>query len=173
MSLQPGVRTPHDTDAFAALAAILWSERATLEHLLFKLVQEQHILSAGATRWLNRADDELRAALDELRTSEVVRAVEVQALADALDLPAETTLAELAAIAPEPWPLVLTEHRSALRSLVFEIEAVAAENRRLLRVGAHAIRETLDHLSQAVAGYDASGGAVSFRRGPFLLDEQA
>jgi hypothetical protein len=166
--------TTDANDLFAEVASVLWSEREMLEHLLFKLVEEQLVLAAGSTRWLNCADAEVRAATARLQLGEVTRAVQVEALAERLHMPVATTLAELASIAPEPWPLVLTEHRAALRSLVAEIDAVAAENRRLLHAGANAIRETLDHLGDAVAGYDATGGAVSYGTagGSFLLDAQ-
>jgi hypothetical protein len=160
-------------DAFAAIAAVLWSEREALEDVLFKLVEEQLVLRTGTTRWLNRADSEVRAALDRMRSHEVIRAAEVEALAELLRLPLETTLAELAELAPEPWPQLLTEHRVALRTLVDEIHSVADENRRLLNAGAQAVRETLDHLGRAVAGYDASGSAVSSSGSPMFIDEQA
>lgn len=168
-----GPTTADRTDAFAAVSSILWSEREALELLLFKLVEEQLVVTSGATRWLSRADGEVRAALDRVRAGEVIRAAEVEALALALGLPLETSLGELAQAAPEPWSTVLADHRTALRQLIFEIEGVGAENRRLLSAGAKAIRETLDHLGLAVAGYDATGSAVSSRRGPVLLDEQA
>lgn len=161
------------TDAFAAVSTILWGEREALELLLFKLVEEQLVITSGTTRWLPRADGEVRAAIDRVRAGEVVRAAEVEALALVLGMPLETSLAELAETAPEPWAMVLGDHRTALRQLVFEIEGVAAENRRLLDAGSKAITDTLDTLGLAVAGYDRTGGAVSSRRGPFLLDEQA
>jgi hypothetical protein len=161
-----------ESDAFAALAAALWSERDTLETLLFKLVEEQLVLTGGVTRWLNRADDEVRAALDRVCTNEVMRAAEVDGLVWVLGLPAETTLAELAELAPEPWGEVLSEHRTALRTLAFEIQAATAENRRLLHAGAESIRETLDTLSRSVSTYDAHGEVVRAAAGPFLLDAQ-
>ncbi|MGH8963337.1 MAG: flagellar protein FlgN [Jatrophihabitantaceae bacterium] len=164
-----------DSDVLAEVASVLWNEREMLDHLLFRLIEEQLVLAAGSTRWLNRADEEVRAATERLQLAEVVRAVQVETLAERLNLPMATTLAELASTAPEPWPLVLIEHRTALRSLVAEIEAVAAENRRLLHAGSNAIRETLDRLGDAVAGYDATGGAVSYGATgrSFLLDAQA
>jgi hypothetical protein len=157
----------------AAVSAMLWTERETLELLLFKLTVEQLVLASGSTRWLNRADADVRAAVARLRTSEVVRAAEVESLSKSLGMPVETTLADLAEGAPEPWPMVLTDHRTALRALVLEVEAVANENRRLLDAGSRAIRETLDNLSTSVSTYDATGVAVGSYRGPFLLDEQA
>lgn len=162
-----------ETEAFAAVSAMLWTERETLEHVLFKLVQEQLVLSSGATRWLNRADGEVRAALEGLRRGEVIRAAEVEALARALKLPLESTLAELAAVAPEPWNDVLTEHRVALRGLVFEVQAVADQNRRLLHAGGEAIRETLDRLNLSPSTYDSRGETSGLQDRPFLLDEQA
>jgi hypothetical protein len=158
-------------DAFAAVAALLWDEREALEQLLFKLVEEQLILVSGSTRWLNRADAEVRTAVTSLRASEVLRAAEVDALARRLELPAETTLVELAEKAPEPWPLVLSEHRGALRGLVLEIDAVAAENRRLLVASAHAVSETLAGLHLSPENYEALGSTEPAYPRPYLLDE--
>jgi hypothetical protein len=163
----------YESDAYAALAAALWTERETLETLLFKLTAEHLILAAGEVRWLNRADDEVRAAHEQVCTTEVLRAAEVDGLVWALNLPAETTLAELADHAPEPWPDVLVAHRTALRTLAFEIKAVTAENRQLLHAGADSVRETLDHLSRSVTTYGSHGGMVPATAGPFLLDAQA
>jgi hypothetical protein len=164
---------PGGAEAFAAIASLLWTERESLELVLFKLVQEQLILSSGQTRWLHRVDAEVAEALHRMRTSEVLRAAEVEGLAVLLDRPIETTLAELAEIAPEPWPLVLTEHRTALRALVFEIEAAVGEVRSLLNAGASAIRQTLDTISRAAARYNARGAAVDRDFGSLLLDAQA
>lgn len=143
--------------AIGTVSATLWSERETLELLLFTLTVERFVLSGGSARWLNRADADVRAAIERLRTSEVIRAAEVESLAATLGMPVGTSLAELAAGAPEPWPLVLTDHRTALRALVAEVEAVAAENRQLLESGFDAIRETLDNLDNlgtSVSAYD-------------------
>ena len=156
-------------DAFAAVAALLWDEREALEQLLFKLVEEQLILVSGSTRWLNRADAEVRASVTALRASEVMRAAEVDGLSRRLDLPVETTLGELAEQAPEPWPLVLIEHRDALRELVVQIDAVAAENRRLLVASAHAVSETLAGLHLSSQTYESLGSASSGY--PHLVDE--
>jgi hypothetical protein len=166
-------RIDETADCYASVAAVLWTEREALELVLFKLVEEQFVLTSGSTRWLNRADAELRVALDRLRGNEVLRAAEVEALGLGLGVPLETTLAELADLAPEPWSMVLAEHRTALRSLVFEVDAVAAQNRRLLEAGAKSIRETLDNVSLSTSTYDANGAAVDWSRGSFLFDAQA
>jgi hypothetical protein len=161
------------TDPFASLSAILWSERELLESVLFALTQERLILAAGETRWLNRADAQLQAAAEKLRTAEVLRAAELDALTDTLNLPHEITLGELASIAPEPWPLLLAEHRDALRNLAAEIDEATKQTRRLLSAGAAAIAETLQSVGTACGGYTASGVAAGGTVGPLLLDEQA
>lgn len=161
---------PPDLDA---LSALLWNERDTLEFLLFKLVEEQLVLTSGSTRWYNRADIEVHAAVDRMRTSEVRRAAEMEAVARSLRLPVEATLAEVAAAAAEPWPLLLTDHRTALRALILEVEAVAAQNRRLREAGAQAVRDTPDYLRISVSAFEATDGPESTWRGPFRFDEHA
>lgn len=158
--------------AFAGVAALLWDEREMLTHLLYKLVCEQHVLRTGAVRWLAAADDEVRAALLQLRECEVLRAVEVDDIATRLGVPAETTLRELADIAADPWGALLTDHREALRELVAEITTTTAENRRLLQAGADAARETLGQVSRTTSTYGADGAAVGPPLGPILLDRQ-
>jgi hypothetical protein len=149
---QPAMPTG-EPSIYAAVADILWSEREMLEMLLFKLVEEQFVLTSGAARWLSRADAEVRSAMDGLRASEVLRAAEVDSLVRALSLRPETTLGELALAVPEPWSALYADHRAALRSLVAEVESVTAENRRLLDAGSQAIRQTLDSLDDCVIGF--------------------
>jgi hypothetical protein len=158
---------------FAEVSTMLWRERDALSLLLFKLVEEQLIVSAGRTRWLANANEEIEFALEQLRGTEVLRAAETDAISEELGLPGSATLAELEAAAPEPWGTLYGEHRRALIQLVAEIEQVTAQNRSLLTAGARAIRETLLSVSQTVQTYDASGAAAPFVAGPVLMDEQA
>jgi hypothetical protein len=137
---------PASPDAFGAIAATLWRERESLETLLFKLVEQQLILTSGNTRWLHLVDDEVRAAGEALRESELIRAAELDLLARQKGLHLEANLLELAEVAPEPWPLVFEEHATALRTLVLEIQSVAQENTRLLHAGEQAIHEILAEL---------------------------
>ncbi len=121
--------------AFADLAALLWTLRDSLEMVLFKLSEVRLILTGGSTRWLGRADAELRVALEDMRAVELLRAAEVGQLLSAAGGPPDATLAQLVPTAPEPWPALLAEHRVALSRLLTEIELVAEENRRLLTAG--------------------------------------
>jgi hypothetical protein len=158
---------------FSEISTLLWRERDALQLLLFKLVEEQLIVSAGHTRWLAQANDEIEAALEQLRGTEVLRAAEVDVIADDLGLQAPPTLADLAALAPEPWATLFGEHRQALLQLVAEVEGATGHNRALLSAAARAVRETLLSVSQSVQTYDAHGSAAATPNGPMLMDEQA
>jgi hypothetical protein len=158
---------------FSEVSTLLWRERDALQLLLFKLVEEQLIVSAGHTRWLAQANDEIEAALEQLRGTEVLRAAEVDVIADELGLSAPPTLVELTTIAPEPWATLFGEHRQALLQLVAEVEGAAGHNRTLLAAGARAVRQTLLSVSQDVQTYDSQGSAAAIPNGPMLMDEQA
>ena len=67
--------------------------------------------------------------LEQLRLAEVNRAIEVDALASQLGLPADSTLAALAEAAPSPWGELFRAHRTAFHSLTAQIDALAEANR--------------------------------------------
>src|SRR3954466_2245785 len=165
--------TGSKTMGFSEVSTLLWREREALQLLLFKLVEEQLIVSAGQARWLAHANDEVEAALEQLRGTEGLRAAEVDAIADDLGLSAPPTLAELAALAPEPWSTLFAEHRQVLLRLVDEVERTAGDNRALLAAGARAVRQTLLSVTQPVQTYDAHGSTAAISNGPMLMDEQA
>jgi hypothetical protein len=160
-------------ETFSAVASLLWNERESLELVHYKLVQELLLLQAGESRWLAKADAEVAEAIRRMRMSEVLRAAEMERILTELGLPATASLAELAELAPEPWGLVLLEHRAALRSLVAEIQAAGHSVRILLNAGSTAIRSTLDLLTQSVSTYNAAGAEVERDYGSLLFDEQA
>jgi hypothetical protein len=173
LQMERGAAMSRETAGYSAVSDALWMQRSALEKLLFKLVCEQLVLTSGSSRWLAQADDEIRAALERLRSGEVLRTAEVDELARTLGLPADVSLAELADAAPEPWSTLLTDHRAALRALAFEVQGVADENRRLLDAGANAVAETLAELGRVVTRYDATGRTVQGQPRSLLLDEQA
>src|ERR1700710_3058878 len=91
------------TMGFSEISTLLWREREALQLLLFKLVEEQLIVSAGRTRWLAQANEEIGSARRQLRATEVLRAAETDAISEELGLATGATLAQLEAAAPEPW----------------------------------------------------------------------
>jgi len=156
------------------VSAILWRERHLLELLLFKLDEEQLVMAAGRTRWLPRATREVEMVLEEIRQTELERAVEVSRVALDLALPAGASLRQLAEMAPPPWQGMLVEHRQAFLALTDEITVLVQTNRELLARGQKAVRELLasigDGKIEVGAGY--GGRSVVAEPGrPFLIDE--
>jgi hypothetical protein len=154
------------------LSSVLWRSRELLELLLFKLEEEQLLLTAGRSRWLAHATREVEVVLEQIRQTEVARAAYSQAAAGELGLPLEASLAELADAAPAPWSELLHQHRKAFLTLTSEISAMAGANRDLLTAGQRAARETMLAFSGTVETYGPRGQTVnSGDRRPSLVDE--
>lgn len=156
------------------VSAILWRERHLLELLLFKLDEEQLVLAAGRTRWLARATREVEMVLEEIRQTELERAVEVSRVAVDLGLSASASLRQLAKVAPAPWQDILVEHRQAFLSLTDEVTSLVQANRELLARGQKAVRDVLasigDGRVEVTAGYGGRAAPGEHGR-PFLIDE--
>ena len=155
----------------AEVSAVLWRERELLEVLVFKLEEEQLVLGSGRTRWLARATREVEVVLEEIRRAELARAVEVDAVAAPLGLPAGPSLAQLADAAPGPWAGLLREHRAAFLALTAEITAMAETNRDLLTNGQRAVREALLTLTEQTTTYSPDGAPVAAGTPRRIVDE--
>jgi hypothetical protein len=136
------------------VSTILWRERRLLELLVFKLDAQQLLLGSGRERWLTHASDELEDVLEELRHVELVRAMEVDGVANSLGLGPGPSLAELAAAAPPPFDELFSQHRVALVELAAEVRDRSRGNCEALVRGQAAVR---DLLVTATAG---GGGAA-------------
>lgn len=152
------------------LSEALWRERRLLELLLFKLEEEQLVLTSGRTRWLAQATREVESVLDEIRSAELARAVEVEEVAEALGVPTSSGLSTLADAAPAPWDELLRSHRDAFASLTAEIGQLADDNRELLSMSHRATQETLASLEDSVRTYDGSGLRSPEPAGAHLID---
>jgi hypothetical protein len=157
---------------FAEVSDILWRERELLDVLLFKLEEEQLLLAAGKVRWLSRATREVELVLEQIRLTEVTRAVEVDAVAISLGLESNASLSMLSEVAPPPWDELFRSHRDAFLALTQEISALAEANRDFVSSAYHTAQDTLRAISGATTGgYTASGkhnDAIPRRR---LVDE--
>jgi flagellar FlgN protein len=138
------------------VSTILWRERHLLELLLFKLEEEQLLLAAGRNRWLPRATREVEMVLEELKHTELERAVEVERVAPELALPPHASLRELCEAAPPPWQEMLTDHRQAFLTLTEEVAGLVQTNRELLARGQRAVREVMASIGEAKS--EAGGG---------------
>lgn len=152
------------------LSDVLWAQRHLLELLLFKLEQEQLVLTSGRTRWLAQASREVANVIDAVRDTEVGRAAEAEAAARSLDLPDGSSLGQVADAAPAPWDELLRAHRAALAGLAAEIREVTENNRELLATSYQATRETLATLESEAATYSPDGRTSSGDRSGQIID---
>jgi hypothetical protein len=157
----PHLREVSCTMSLADVASTLWREREALELLLFKLEEEQLVLAGGRSRWLAHATREVEMVLDRIRQTEVLRAVQTEALAAELGLPPNASLSVLADAAGDPWTELFREHRAAFLTLTAEITAMAEANRDLLTSGQRAVREAMLAVTGAVQTYGRRGTATA------------
>ena len=155
-----------------ALTSVLWRERQLLELLLFKLEEEQLLLTSGKTRWLGHATREVENVLEQIRDVELGRSVESDAVARSLGLEPGRSLHELAEAAPSPWDELLRAHRQAFLELTTQIDSLAAGNRELLSTSHRATQEALANLHQEAQTYDATGSASPHEVAARLLDQK-
>ncbi len=154
------------------LSGVLWRERQLLELLLFKLEEEQLILSSGRTQWLGHATREVESVLDQIRTAELGRSMEADEAARQVGVPEGSGLRAIADAAPAPWNGLLAEHHTAFVTLTEQINSLAQGNRALLSASHRATRETLLSLQETVDTYDPTGTVQAVAAGgPHLFDQ--
>lgn len=153
------------------LSGVLWRERQLLELLLFKLEEEQLVLTSGRTRWLGHATREVESVLDQIRQAELGRSIEADDAARELGVPEGSSLSVLAAAAAPPWDELLREHHEAFVSLTDQIKELAESNRDLLATSHRAAQETLMSLQDTVQTYDPRGSTSSATGSVQLLDQ--
>jgi flagellar biosynthesis/type III secretory pathway chaperone len=155
------------------VSAILWRERELLELLLFKLEEEQLLLTAGKSRWLQHATREVEQVMERLRASSLTRAVEVAALASEWGSPPEATLRELVTHAPAgPWGEIFTGHLQALTELTNQIKQLRDLNEQFLRSALRSTQETLAGLSPDSGVYTSTGSSTESRGDARLIDKK-
>ncbi len=140
------------------LSVQLWRERELLELVLFKLEEQQLLLEAGRSRWIQHATRELEQVLERLRGTGMSRAVEVAATAAEWDVPDAITLRDLIAHAPEgPWGEIFSDHLRALTQLTAEIAHMRDTNEQQLRLVLRATQETIASLGIDTGEYTTRG----------------
>lgn len=154
-----------------ALSGVLWRERQLLELLLFKLEEEQLILTSGRTQWLGHATREVESVLEQIRTAELGRSVEADAAAREVGVPEGSSLIVLAQKAPPPWDDLFADHHAAFVSLTDQISTLAESNRDLLATSHRAAQETIMNLQQSVQTYSPHGASTA--HGSVQLLDQA
>lgn len=144
------------------LSNLLWRERELLELLVFKLEEEQLLLTAGKSRWLPQATREVEAVLARIRVSGMERAVEASAVALEWGLPEDATLRMLAERAPsDVWRDILASHLTGLSALTAQIAEVRDTNLSYIRAATRATQETLATVGGTAPGYDGRGARTT------------
>ncbi|WP_193509287.1 flagellar protein FlgN [Cryobacterium sp. BB736] len=153
------------------VSALLWRERELLEMLLFKLEEEQLLLTAGKTRWLQHATREVEQVLDRLRAAGLTRTIEVSALAQEWGAREDATLRDLLAAAPEgTWTDIFQGHLSAMTELAAQIKEVRDGNERHLRAAVRSTQETIADLNPDAGIYTADGASSASTGSANLVD---
>lgn len=146
------------------LSSVLWRERELLETLAYKLEVEQLVLAAGRTHWLAASAREVELVLENIRDLEVLRAVEVDAVAEELGLDPNPSLREIAEASVEPWRSIWLDHREAFTTVAAQITRLSESNRDLLTAGYQAAQATLLSLAESSGTYGSDGSVTSSRR---------
>lgn len=153
------------------LSAVLWRERELLELLTFKLEEEQLLLTAGRSRWIDHASREVEQVLQRLRAVGLERSMESAAVASEWGTPSDAPLREIVAAAPAgPWGDILAAHLGAMLELTTQIAGLRDENERFLRAAARATQETLAGSVGDTATYDGRGAAGPALAGARIFD---
>ena len=140
------------------LSAQLWHERELLELLTFKLEEEQLLLTAGKSRWIQHATREVEGAVALLRASGLARDLQVVAVAEEWGAGEGATLRDLALAAPEgPWGDILMRHLMVMTEQAERIKELRDANGQFLRAAARSTQEALAGHRAEAGTYDARG----------------
>lgn len=155
------------------LSTMLWRERELLELLTFKLVEEQLLLTAGKSQYLQHATREVEQVVAQLRTTGLARAVEAAAVAAEWGVSTDSTLRELVAAAPAgPWGGLLAGHLEAITGQTAVIKTLRDSNEQFLRAAARSAQETAASLRPERVTYDARGLAGTAAPAARLFDSK-
>ncbi|GAA1337951.1 flagellar protein FlgN [Arthrobacter roseus] len=154
------------------LSALLWKERELLELLIFKLEEEQLILTSGKTRWLQHATREVEQVLERLRAAGLARTVEVGSVAAEWGTPEEATLRQLAGDAPPgPWSSIFAAHLKAMTESTTKIRELRETNEQYLRAASRSTQETLATLESDAGTYGSRGTSNAASDAWHMLDK--
>jgi len=156
-----------------ALLVCLYEESEALDHLAFKLEQEQLVLMAGKPRLLDRHNQEFQEAVNALDLVGRRRQELVGDAASQLGLGPSTTLSELAdASTDDDERRVLRERRDTMRGLVDRISTLCALNREILARNLAATTDALALLGERPSYTAMATTSVGAPR-PRIVDARA
>jgi hypothetical protein len=140
------------------LSMQLWRERELLEMLLFKLEEQELLLLAGRSRWMQFATREIEQVLERLREAGIARVVEAEVVAGEWGATEGAGIRDLIAKAPnDSWREVLSDHLRVMTQLTGEIANMRDSNSQQLRAVLRATQETLASLGDEAGEYTTRG----------------
>lgn len=156
------------------LTTLLWRERELLDLLEFKMEEQQLLLLAGKSQWVDRATQEIETVLEKVRTASLSRATESASVAEEYGLADDAALAEIVAAVQDPaWRDVLRGHLTALRACTARIATLRETNTQYLRSAQRSAQETLANLDAETYSGAGSRNADPTARTSGLLDTEA
>lgn len=159
----------------SGLSAVLWREREVLDNLLYRLDVQQLLLMGGRDMWLVRVSREIEQAIEQVRSIELERAILFDMAARELGLDPSPSLSQIAAVVPDPWGDLLSEHYEAFMSLSTRIQAVISLNRELATAAQQAAQDVISSIrgesEPALHLYQPSGTPERDSRPSVFVDE--
>ena len=140
-----------------ALIAALDAERQALELLLFKLREQNMVLTSGEHRWLAQATAEVEQAVKDLTVAGNAREAESARVHAYYRLAPGANIAALAeAVADELTCQQLLQMQRQLRDILDQVRRCSRQNREMLAQGLAATNDALALLGM-VPTYDSAG----------------
>lgn len=154
------------------LSSVLWTERTLLDLLTFKLEEEQLLLTAGRTRWIQHATREVEQVVEQLQAVSLQRDMAAAEVAAEWELPEGTVLGGLAAAAPSAWKDIFLSHLAALGSQTSRIRELRDANEQFLRAASRSSQETIATMQREPGLYNSFGRSEAAPGSASLLDQK-
>jgi len=150
-----------DEDCLAALATALADKNNALVRVLFKVESLHGVLVNHRVKWLTEARKELEEAWEDALAIEPYFVEVLGEVAQAMQLPFESTLREIAEACGEPWGFIFSQNRDEILETAKQIEQISELNKSMLARGHMALSSALGILGgNELRTYDQLGGAV-------------
>ncbi len=130
------------------LSTVLYKELELLDDLLYKLTIQELILEANRPQWVDKSSQEIEKIVEDIRTLELVRALEVSTTSEQLGLETMANLESITQIIEEPWQSILKSHLEALRNVTSQIDYISQRNKKSLQNKIGMTTQALDWLGE-------------------------
>lgn len=130
------------------LSTVLYKELELLDDLLYKLTIQELVLEANRPQWVDKSSQEIENIVENIRALELVRALEISAMAEELGLDTISNLDSIVRTIEEPWQSILKSHLEALRNVTSQIDYISQRNKKSLQNKIGMTTQALDWLGE-------------------------